>query len=188
VAGPGAYFYGKEELKAVIAVMQSGPLSRYGTGEDPKFLRKVDTLEKEFAAYGGAEFAFATSSGTSSLLASLLALGLAPGDEIIVPAYLSVASYSSIIFAGLVPVLAEIDESLNLDPTDIEHRITPRTKAIMPVHMLGNPCDMESIMSIAKRHKLFVLEDCCQAPGIFEIMVGSSSQDIRLKGAFEVKK
>ena len=102
---------------------------------------------------------------TSSLLASALALGLKPGDEIIVPAYTFVASYSSVIFAGLVPVLAEIDESLTLDPDDIEHRITPRTKAIMPVHMLGNPCDMDRIMAIAKKHNLLVLEDSCQAAG-----------------------
>jgi len=163
--GPGAYCYGKEELDAVIEVMQSGHLSRYGSENDPKFLRKVYTLEKEFAKYSGANFALATSSGTSSLLASVLALGLKPGDEIIIPAYTFVASYSSVIFAGIVPVLAEIDESLNIDPDDIEHRITPRTKAIMPVHMLGNPCDMDRIMAIAKKHNLLVLEDCCQAAG-----------------------
>ena len=88
------------------------------------------------------------------MLASVLALGLKPGDEIIVPAYTFVASYSSVIFAGIVPVLAEIDESLTLDPDDIERRITPRTKAIMPVHMLGNPCNMDRIMAIAKKHNL----------------------------------
>jgi dTDP-4-amino-4,6-dideoxygalactose transaminase len=92
-------------------------------------------------------------------------LGLTPGDEVIVPAYTFVASYTSIIFAGLVPVLAEIDDSLTLDPGDIEHRITPRTRAIMPVHMLGNPCKMEEILSIARKHDLYVLEDTCQAAG-----------------------
>src|SRR5205085_11405764 len=73
--------------------------------------------------------------------------------------------YSAVIFPGIVPVLAEIDESLTLDPADIEHRITPRTKAIMPVHMLGNPCNMDAIMAIANRNNLLVLEDCCQAAG-----------------------
>jgi dTDP-4-amino-4,6-dideoxygalactose transaminase len=163
--GPGAYWFGKEELDAVMEVVESGYLFRYGSENDPKFLHKVSTLEKEFASYCGANFALATSSGTSSLLVSVIALGLKPGDEIIVPAYTFVASYSSVIFAGIVPVLAEINDSLTLDPDDIEHRITPRTKAIMPVHMLGNPCDMERIMKIARKYNLLVLEDCCQAAG-----------------------
>ncbi len=163
--GPGAYWFGKEEEQAVMEVIKSGYLFRYGSESDPKFLHKVSTLEKEFARYCKAKFALATSSGTSSLVASALALGLKPGDEIIVPAYTFVASYTSVIFAGFVPVLSEIDESLTLDPDDIEHRITPRTKAIMPVHMLGNPCDMDRIMAIARKHNLFVLEDSCQAAG-----------------------
>jgi dTDP-4-amino-4,6-dideoxygalactose transaminase len=136
--GPGAFWFGKEETEAVIEVMKGGYLFRYGSENDPKFLHKVSNLEKEFATYSEVNFALATTSGTSSLLISALALGLKPGDEIIVPAYTFVASYSSMIFAGLIPVLAEIDESLTLDPNDIENRITPRTKAIMPVHMLGN--------------------------------------------------
>jgi 8-amino-3,8-dideoxy-alpha-D-manno-octulosonate transaminase len=163
--GPGAYWFGEEEMQAVIEVMEGGYLFRYGSENDPRFLHKVSTLEKEFARYCDVKFALATSSGTSSLVASVLALGLKPGDEIIVPAYTFVASYSSVIFAGIVPVLAEINESLTLDPDDIEHRITPRTKAIMPVHMLGNQCDMDRIMAIAKKHNLLVLEDCCQAAG-----------------------
>ncbi len=163
--GPGAYWFGKEEMEAAMEVMNGGYLFRYGSENDPKFLKKVFTLEKELAQYERAQYALATSSGTSALLASAFALGLKPGDEIIVPAYTFVASYSSIIFLGLIPVLAEIDESLSLDPEDIDKRITPRTKAIMPVHMLGNPCNMDKIMALAKKHKLLVLEDCCQAAG-----------------------
>jgi dTDP-4-amino-4,6-dideoxygalactose transaminase len=163
--GPGAYWFGKEEMEAVIEVMKSGYLFRYGSENDPKFLHKVSDLEKEFARYCDTKFALATSSGTSSLVASALALGLKPGDEIIVPAYTFVASYSSVIFAGIVPVLAEINESLTLDADDIERKITPRTRAIMPVHMLGNPCDMDRIMAVAKKHNLLVLEDSCQAAG-----------------------
>jgi dTDP-4-amino-4,6-dideoxygalactose transaminase len=163
--GPGAYWFGKEEMEAAMEVLQSGYLFRYGSDNDPKFLKKVYTLEKEFAKYCGTDYALATSSGTSSLISSAVALGLKPGDEIIVPAYTFVASYSSIIFLGLIPVLAEIDESLSIDPDDIERRITKKTKAIMPVHMLGNPCDMDRIMTIARKHNLFVLEDCCQAAG-----------------------
>jgi dTDP-4-amino-4,6-dideoxygalactose transaminase len=163
--GPGAYWFGKEEMDAVWEVMQNGYLFRYGSENDPKFLHKVSTLEKEFARYCGAKYGLATSSGTSSLIVSVIALGLEPGDEIIVPAYTFVASYTSMIFPGIVPVLAEIDESLTLDPDDIEHRITSRTKAIMPVHMLGNPCNMDKIMAVAKKHNLPVLEDACQAAG-----------------------
>ena len=163
--GPGAYWFGEEEMEAVIEVMKGGYLFRYGSENDPKFLHKVSTLEKEFAKYCGVKFALATSSGTSALLASAIALGLKPGDEIIVPAYTFVASYTSVIFAGLVPVLTEIDNSLTIDPDDIEHRINPRTRAIMPIHMLGNLCDMDRIMAIAKKHNLLVLEDACQAAG-----------------------
>jgi len=163
--GPGAYWFGEEETNAVMEVIQSGYLFRYGNENDPKFLHKVSTLEKKFAQYCGTKYALATSSGTSSILVSLIALGLKPGDEVVVPAYTFVATYSACIFAGLVPVLADIDESLSLDPADIEHRITSRTKAIMPVHMLGNSCDMDRIMSIARKHNLLVLEDCCQAAG-----------------------
>lgn len=163
--GPGAFWFGKEETDAVIEVIRSGYLFRYGSENDPSFLHKTATLEREFARYSNAGYALATSSGTASLLVSLLAAGLEPGDEIIVPAYTFVASYSSAIFAGLVPVLAEIDESLTLDPVDIESRITPRTKAIMPVHMLGNPCNMDAVMKIAEKHGLLVVEDACQSAG-----------------------
>ncbi len=165
MSGPGAYWFGKEEMDAAMEVLQGGYLFRYGSEDDPRFLHKVATLEKEFAQYCDADYALATSSGTSALLVSLIAMGLKPGDEVIVPAYTFIATYSSCIFAGLVPVLAEIDESLSLDPDDIEHRITSRTKAILPVHMLGNPCNMDRIMEIARKHNLLVLEDSCQAAG-----------------------
>jgi len=163
--GPGAFWIGKEEFEEVIEVMNTGHLFRYGSETDPDFLRKAATLEQKFAELCSTKYALATSSGTSSLLVSLVALGLKPGDEIIVPAYTFIATYSACLFLGLVPVMAEVDESLTLDPGDIEHRITPRTKAIIPVHMLGNPCDMEKIMYIAKKHYLSVLEDACQALG-----------------------
>jgi 8-amino-3,8-dideoxy-alpha-D-manno-octulosonate transaminase len=165
MAGPGAYWYGKEEIDAVMEVIKAGYLFRYGSETDPKFLHKVANLEKEFAKYCGTKYALATSSGTASLVSSIMASGIQPGDEVIAPAYTFVASYSALIFAGAVPVLAEIDDSLTLDPKDIEKRITPKTKAIMPVHMLGNPSKMDEIMAIAKKHKLLVIEDACQAAG-----------------------
>ena len=87
------------------------------------------------------------------------------GDEVIVPGYTFIASISTIVMMNAVPVLAEIDDSMTIDPTKIEALITPKTKAIMPVHMLGNPCKMDEIMEIAKKHNLYVIEDCCQAVG-----------------------
>jgi dTDP-4-amino-4,6-dideoxygalactose transaminase len=165
MSGPGSYWIGEEENREVLEVLASGYLSRYGDLDDPTFTRKVYTLEKEFADYLGVPFALATSSGTGALLCGMLAVGLKPGDEVIVPAYTFVATYSAAIFLGVVPVLAEIDESLTIDPADIERRITPRTRAILPVHMLGNPCDMDAVLAIARRRNLFVIEDACQAAG-----------------------
>jgi dTDP-4-amino-4,6-dideoxygalactose transaminase len=165
MAGPGSYVIGEEEKREVLDVLESGYLFRYGDEEDPAFKQKVYTLEKEFAALCNVPHALATSSGSGSLIISLMAMGIKPGDEVIVPAYTFVATFSSVIFAGAVPVLCEIDESLNLDPSAIEAKITPKTKAILPVHMLGNACDMDAIMAIAGKHNLMVLEDVCQAGG-----------------------
>ena len=165
MAGPGAYWVDEEERREVLDVLESGHLYRYGDLDDPKFKRKVLTFEKEFAEFSGAAYCQATSSGTSSILISLNAIGIRPGDEIIIPTYTFIASYGASIFLGAVPVLCEIDESLTMDPEDLERRITPRTKAIMPVHILGNPCNMEAIMDIANRHGIMVVEDCCQACG-----------------------
>ena len=163
--GPGSYWIGEEEKQEVLDVIESGRLSRYGDLNDPRFLHKVITLEQEFAAYIGVRHAVATSSGTSCLFISFLVNGLKPGDEVIIPAYGYVATYTAAIFAGLAPVPAEIDDSLTLDPHDAERRITPRTKAIVPIHMLGNPADMEAIGDLARKYGLLIIEDGCQAAG-----------------------
>jgi dTDP-4-amino-4,6-dideoxygalactose transaminase len=165
MAGPGAYLFGDEERKEVLDVLESGYLSRYGQENDPRFKHKVVSLEQEFARKIGVKHALATNGGTSSLMAALVALGVDRGDEVIVPGYTFVASISAIIAVGGTPILAEIDESLTLDPSDIEERISPRTKAIMPVHMLGNPSDLDRIMKVAAKHKVAVLEDACQSLG-----------------------
>jgi dTDP-4-amino-4,6-dideoxygalactose transaminase len=163
--GPGSQWIGREEIKEIMDVMESGYLFRYGSLDDPRFKHKVYTLEKEFAEYCGVRHALATSSGSGALMCALKALGIGPGDEVIVPAYTFIASFSSIIHVGGVPVLTEIDESLNIDPADIERRLTRKTKAIMPVHMLGNACDLDAVMNLAQRHGLPVVEDACQANG-----------------------
>ncbi len=163
--GPGSYWIGEEEKKEVLEVLQSGHLSRYGDLSDPCFQHKVLSFEAEFAEYIGVRHAVATSSGTSALFISYHVNGLKPGDEVIIPSYGFVATYTAAIFAGLVPVPAEIDDSLTLDPANVERRITPRTKAIVPIHMLGNPADMDAIRQVAERHGLVVIEDGCQAAG-----------------------
>ena len=163
--GPGWYWIGEEEKREVLDVMESGHLVRYGKLDDPSFKQKVRLFEKEFAQHCGARHALATATGSTALVAAMKAMGLQPGDEVIVPAFGFIATYSSAAFLGLVPVLSEIGDDLNIDPEDIEHRITPKTKAIVPIHMLGNPCNMEAVMAVAEKHGLSVLEDVCQSTG-----------------------
>lgn len=163
--GPGSYLIGEEEKQEVLEVLESGYLFRYGSEGDPNFKRKVYTLEQEFAQLMGVKYAVAVNSGTSALLCTLAALGIGPGDEVLVPGYTFIASISSIIMMRAIPVLCEVDESLTLDPEDVERKITDKTKAIMAVHMLGNPCDMQAIMGIARKYGLPVIEDCAQATG-----------------------
>ncbi|MBN1910896.1 MAG: DegT/DnrJ/EryC1/StrS family aminotransferase [Pirellulales bacterium] len=180
--GPGWYWIGEEEKREVLDVMESGHLVRYGKLDDPGFKQKTRLFEKEFAEYNGARHALATASGATALVAAMKAMGLRPGDEVIVPGYGFVATYSAAVFLGVVPVLAEIGDDLNLDPEDIERRLTPKTKAIVPIHMLGNPCNMAAIMAVADKHGLPVLEDVCQATG--GTYHGSKLGTIGLAGVF----
>jgi 8-amino-3,8-dideoxy-alpha-D-manno-octulosonate transaminase len=163
--GPGVYFFGDEERQEVQEVLTSGYLSRYGKEDNPNFKQKVFTLEQEFSHQIGTRYCVAVNSGTGALMAALTAIGLQPGDEVLVPGYSFIASMSAVIAVGGVPVLTDIDESLTMDPVDAESKITPRTRVIMPVHMLGNPCDMDRILSLAEKYRLQVIEDCCQALG-----------------------
>lgn len=163
--GPGSHMIGEEEKKAVMEVMESGHLFRYGDSEEPAFLARTWQFEEAAAQYLGARHTVAVNSGTSALLVALEALGVGPGDEVIVPGYTFVASIGSIIHARAIPVLAEIDESMNLDPADVERRITPGTKAIMLVHMLGSPGRIEEMRRIADDRGLLLVEDCAQAFG-----------------------
>jgi dTDP-4-amino-4,6-dideoxygalactose transaminase len=163
--GPGFYWIGKEEEEEVLDVIRSKYLFRYGDEKDPIFKKKVYTLEQEVNDKFGSKYSLAVSSGTSALFVAMSAARIGPGDEVIVPGYTFIASISSIIACGAVPVLAEVDESLTLDPVDVEKRITPRTKAILAVHMLGNPCDIDALSAIAKKHNLLFIEDTAQAFG-----------------------
>ena len=126
-----------------------------------------DTLfENEFADYCNSKYCVGTGNGLDSLMLSLKALGIGEGDEVIVPVNTYIATALAVTYVGATPVLVDPDiNTFNIDPNKIEERITSKTKAIMPVHHYGQPCDMDPIMNIAKRHNLFIVEDCAQAHG-----------------------
>jgi dTDP-4-amino-4,6-dideoxygalactose transaminase len=163
--GPGYYFVGDEEVREVLEVVRSGHLSRYGEDGDPTFFHKVYTLEQEFAHKMRSGYCVAVSSGTGALMAALVAAGIGPGDEVLVPGYTFVATFSAVIAIGARPVMVEVDESLTMDPQDARRKITPRTRGMIPVHMLGAPCDMAPLTELAAQHNLHLIEDCCQALG-----------------------
>lgn len=158
---------GESEILAIKSVLDSGQLVQ-GI--------KTAEFERRFAEFHNVDFAVATSSGTTALITALLANGIVRGDEVIVPSFTFIASAGAIASIGAVPVFADIEvASFNIDPADVERHITDKTKAIMPVHLFGNPCDMARIMDMAEKHKLRVIEDACQAHGasVDGKMVGS---------------
>jgi dTDP-4-amino-4,6-dideoxygalactose transaminase len=156
---------GAEEKQALLEVIEAGYLFRYGSPDNPAFKAKVYQLEQKVAQLSGVRYAVAVNSGTTALQVALSGLGVGPGDEVIVPGYTFIASMSSVIYARAIPILAEVDRTLNLDPEDARRKITPRTKAIMAVHMLGNPARLNELRAIADEHKLLLIEDCAQAFG-----------------------
>lgn len=160
---PGGMAINEEEEAAVLEVLRSKRLFRYyGPGNSPS---KVAELEAAFCAKKGTAYALGVTSGTAALICGLQGVGVGPGDEVIVPAYTWIASATAVLAVGAVPVIAEVDESLLLDPADLEAKITPYTKAVIVVHMRGAPCDMARILEVTKRHGLKVVEDCAQANG-----------------------
>ncbi len=157
----GPQFYDDVEKRELIDVLESRVPFRWSRGSTSKVL----AFEKEYAAHVGAKFALGVTSGTTALYTAMAALEVGPGDEVILPAWTWYACYDAIVLSGALPVFAEIDESFDIDPRDIERKITPQTKVIMAVHLQGCPCDMEPILEMARRHKLRVLEDCAQCAG-----------------------
>lgn len=155
---------GQQEIEAVARVIRSGHLFRYG---DPKsgHFNECQRFEQELAEKTGTKYALAVTSGTAALICGLVGLNVGPGDEVILPAYTFMASALAPLAIGAIPVIAEVDESLTLDPQDVARKISPRTKVIMPVHMCGLPANMTAIMKLARKHQVKVLEDACQADG-----------------------
>jgi len=151
----GAPLIEETEIAEVVASLRSGWL---GTGP------KVAQFERNFAKYLGVDHTVAVNSGTAALHLSMVALGLGPGDEVITTALTFCATVNAIIHAGATPVLVDVDPvSMNMDPAELRTKVSARTRAIVPVHFAGRPCDMDDIMSIADQHRLAVVEDCAHA-------------------------
>ncbi|HTY24454.1 MAG TPA: DegT/DnrJ/EryC1/StrS family aminotransferase [Desulfomonilaceae bacterium] len=162
---PGYEWMGQAEKEQADEVLDTGILFRYEFKNERKGIYKVKEFEDKFAQYTGAAYAQAVTSGTTALRASLAALGVRPGAEVITQGFTFVATFEAIIESGAVPVPAEIDETLNMDPADFEKKITDKTKAVIPVHMLGSPARIQEIIEIARKHNIAVIEDTAQAIG-----------------------
>jgi len=159
---PGAWFFGEEEAQAVLEVVRAkSPFRHYG----PNVLGKARAFEKEFAARMGTKYALGVTSGTAALTVAMVAVGVGPEDEVIIPAFTFLACPAAVVSLGAIPVVAEVDESLTLDPEDVERKITPRTKAVMPVHTAGVAADMDRLLAVARKHGVKVVEDCAQSCG-----------------------
>ncbi len=159
---PGMHYLDDAELEAVVRVLKSRSLFRY-YGIDLQ--GEVDAFENEFAEFIGVQHALAVTSGSGALQTALSALGVGPGREVIVPAYMWVAVIAAVVNLGAIPVLADIDETFTLNPADVERQITPRTAGIIAVHMSGAPANVPALLDIVRKRGLFLLEDCAQCAG-----------------------
>ncbi len=159
---PGVHYFDEEEIEAVSRVLRSRSPFRY-YGIDPQ--GEAEVFEREFAGFVGVKHALAVSSGTGALHVALGALGVGPGQEVIIPAYLWVSVIAAVVNRGAIPVLADIDETFCMDPASVEAAITERTSGVIFVHMSGAPGRVEEVAGIARRRGLFLIEDCAQCLG-----------------------
>ncbi len=162
---PGFELWGDEERKEVNDVLETGILMRYGFDDPRKGIWKAKELEAEICSTFGSKYAQLTSSGTAALTTALTALGIGYGDEVIMPTFTFVASFEAVLSVGAIPVLADVDKTLTLDPEAVKEAITPNTKCIMPVHMCGSMANMDALRNICEQHDLLLLEDACQSIG-----------------------
>lgn len=153
---------GEEELEALRHVIERQKMFRFLLSDEESYVARLEQAYREFT---GCKYALAVTGGTTALIAALVGLGVGTGDEVIVPAYTYIATAAAVLSVGAIPVIAEVDDTLTLDPADFERKITPLTKAVIPVHMRGFPCQMDEIMAIARKHGIRVLEDVAQANG-----------------------
>jgi dTDP-4-amino-4,6-dideoxygalactose transaminase len=158
----GTQFYDEKERAEVLDVLEAkSPFRWYGAQTPTKVLQ----FEREFATRMGTRFALGVTSGTAALQCALAALEIGPGDEVILPAWTWHSCFNAVVLAGALPVCAEIDHTFNIDPASIEKLITRQTKLILAVHLQGNPCHLDRVLALAKKHGLRVLEDCAQSVG-----------------------
>jgi len=162
---PGMEVFGAEERKEVMDVLDTGALFRYGHEHIRKGMWKAAEFEAEVCKQTGAKYAHAVSSGSTAVTSIMAAAGIGHGDEVIVPPYTFVAPIEAAFLAGALPIFAEIDESLCLSPAGIEAAVTPKTKAVLLIHMCGAAADLDGILEVCKKHNLTLLEDCGQAMG-----------------------
>lgn len=161
----GAELIGQEEIKEVMDVMRTGVLMRYGFDKERQGVFKVRQFEGEFAEYCGVKHALGVTSGSAALKVALTAMDIGPGDEVLVPAFTFLATYEAVLEVGAIPVMCDIDDTLNFDPNEIEKKMTKYTKAVIPVHMCGSSARIDKIVKIARKNKLMVLEDNAQGCG-----------------------
>lgn len=159
---PGAHWMDEREEQAVLDVLRNGSLFRYYGLKTP---RHVDAYEAAAREFYGVKHALAINSGTGAIACALTALGIGPGHEVIVPAFLWVATVGAIVQVGAIPVLCEVDDFFSIDPAALRACLTPRTGAIMLIHMAGAPADLDGVLRVAGEHGIPVLEDCAQANG-----------------------
>src|SRR5882724_3699945 len=153
------YVVGREEIDALARVIGSNALFRYGIGNE------CDRFEERYARHLGTKHFALAASGSNALAAAMIGVGLGPGDEVIIPSHTYMATATSVLAAGAIPLIVDVDETVTIDPKAIEAAIGPRTRAVVPVHMWGAACDMNAIMDIAGRRNLIVIEDACQGVG-----------------------
>lgn len=162
---PGFEIFGEEEKQSVMDVLNTGVLFRYGFDAARNDIWKAKTFEKEFANHINSKYCLLVSSGTAALSTALAACGVGYGDEVIVPPFTFVATIEGVLSAGAVPVFAEIDDTLCIDPDKLENYITDKTRGILPVHMCGAMARIDRIKKIADNHNIMLMEDACQATG-----------------------
>ncbi|NME68935.1 DegT/DnrJ/EryC1/StrS family aminotransferase [Flammeovirga aprica] len=164
---PGTEYFGAEERKEVNDVLESGMLFRYNHDDQRNGHWKAREFEQLFEEYTGANHAHAVSSGSAAVACMMAAAGIGHGDEVICTPFTFIAPIEAVLFAGGIPVFAEVDETLNLSAASIEAAITPRTKAVLLIHMCGAAADMDGILAVCKKHNIKLLEDAGQALGAF---------------------
>ena len=161
----GAEVFDNEEIQAVADIIRRKMIHRYGSIDSRKDIYRVEEFEREAARLAGSKFALGVSSGTAALITALKCAGVKPGDKVITTPFTFIASIEAIVACDAVPILGDIDETLSLDPACVEKLISPKTAAILPVHMFGCAADMDKFLEIGKKHQLPVIEDACEVVG-----------------------